>query len=185
VSDPRIAEALWRPYVEDVALACLGRNPVEDTALVLAIGMRETWLGTCVGYEPKGRNGRGDGGHGRGLFQIDDRGPFKHLVPPDGEDWPVFVQAQAACQVLSTARRELQEFQSTLAPTLWETAVVCRYNSALSAVQWALRNGEDPNIVTTGKDYGRDVLTLRDTLRSTFPAVFPPPQSNVTPPEIA
>lgn len=173
VLDPRLAESLWRPYVQDIALACLERSPVEDTALVVAIGLRETWLGTCPGYVPLfSHNGRGDGGHGRGLFQIDDRGPFKHLIPPDGEDWPPFVQAQAACVVLAAARDELAEFRGT---SVFEVAVACRYNAALANVQRAVRIGVDPNLVTTGKDYGRDVLALRDGLRRLYPTTFPPP----------
>jgi hypothetical protein len=173
IPDPRLAEPCWRPYVEDIALACLSREPYEDAALVVAIGIRESNLGRSL--SPRGdHNGTGDGGHGRGLFQIDDRGPFKHLIPEPGVDWPPFIQVQAACQVLATARHELVEFKDSLSQGAWEEAVVCRYNSALSAVQWALRNGKSPNDVTTGKDYGRDVLAMRDGLRRLYPATFPP-----------
>ena len=173
VLDPRLAESLWRPYVEDVALACLDRDPVEDTALVLAIGIRESNLGRSL--TPAGdHNGTGDGGHGRGVWQLDDRGPFKHLIPAVGEDWPPFIQAQCACQVLSTARHELAEFKDSLPTRAWDEAVACRYNSALTAVQWALRNGHSPNEVTTGRNYGRDVLALRDGLRRVYPETFPP-----------
>lgn len=173
--DHRLRETLWRPYVQDIALACLERTPHEDTALVVAIGLRETWLGTCVGYAPKGPGGRGDGGHGRGLFQIDDRGPWRHLIPPDGVEWTPFQQAQAACTVLAGARAELADFRGALSVWAWDQAVAARYNAALENVRWALRNGLDPDRVTTGKDYGRDVLALRDGLRRTFPSTFPPP----------
>jgi hypothetical protein len=172
-ADPRLAEPVWRPYVEDIALACLSREPHEDAALVVAVGIRESGLGRWL--TPRGdHNGAGDGGHGRGLFQIDDRGPFKHLIPEPGTDWPPFIQAQAACQVLATARRELAEFKGSLTTWAWDEACACRYNSALSAVQWALRNGHSPNDVTTGKDYGRDVLAMRDGLRRLYPSTFPP-----------
>lgn len=173
-ADRRLREQLWRPYVEDVALACLDRWPHEDTALVVAIGLRETWLGTCVGYAPKGPNGVGDGGHGRGLFQIDDRGPFAYLVPPAGADWPAYIQAQCACVVLARAREELADFRGALSGWGWDQAVAARYNAALENVRWALRNGLDPDRVTTGKDYGRDVLSLRDGLRRLYPTTFPP-----------
>jgi hypothetical protein len=173
VLDPRLSESLWRPYVEDVALACLERTPHEDTALVVAIGIRESNLGRSL-TPPGDRNGTGDGGHGRGLFQIDDRGPFKHLIPDPGTDWPAFVQAACACTVLATARQELDGFRGALQDRDWDEAVACRYNAALSNIQWALRNGRDPNAVTTGRDYGRDVLALRDGLRRFFPETFPP-----------
>lgn len=169
--DSRLAEALWRPYFEPIRIACRMRTPEEDPALVVAIGLRETWLGTCPGYEPKGPSGRGDGGHGRGLFQIDDRGPFKHLIAEDGEEWSAYVQAQAACTVLATAREELRGFEAF--PD-FEVAVVCRYNAALANVLAALQVRRDPNLVTTGKDYGRDVLQLRAQLRAAFPETFPP-----------
>lgn len=181
VLDPRLAEHLWRTYADDVALACAAvGDPAIDTPLVLAIGLRETWLGTCEGYEPKGLMGRGDGGHGRGLFQIDDRGPWRHLIPEDGQPWPAFVQALAACRVLAQARADLAEFQSSPA---YELAVICNYNASLENVRWALRNGRDPNAVTTGKDYGRDVQALRDGLRRLYPETFPlpTPQQPATP----
>lgn len=177
-ADPRLRWPLLEPYVGHIGFACAERG--EDMALVTAIGLRETWLGTCVGYMPKGPNGRGDGGHGRGLFQIDDRGPWKHLIPPDGSDWPVLAQARAACTVLAGARQELAEFRGALSERAWDEAVACRYNAALENVRWALRNGRDPNGVTTKgssgeRDYGRDVLALRDGLRALFPSTFPLP----------
>jgi len=186
-TDPRLAWTLIEPYVGHIGFACDARQPREDLALVVAIGLRETHLGTCWGYSPQGPNGRGDGGHGRGLFQIDDRGPFKYLIPPDGADWPVFVQASCACIVLAQARLELAAFRGALAPRSWEEAVACRYNAKLENVVWSLRAGRDPNLVTTpgplapvdpvtGKrlgDYGRDVLALRDGLRRLYPSIFP------------
>jgi hypothetical protein len=173
--DPRIRAELWQPYVQDIARACLAQEPHEDNALVVAIWARETHIGTCPGYAPKGPNGRGDGGHGRGLGQIDDRGPWKHLIPPDGTDWTPFEQAMATCTVLSGARQELADFRGALSPRAWDETVVCRYNAALVNVRWAITNGRDPNLVTTGRDYGRDVLALRDKLRAAFPATFPRP----------
>ena len=169
-TDHRLKEALWTPYVEDIALACLSFDPHIDTALIVAIGLRETWLGTCPGYVPKGPNGVGDGGHGRGLFQIDDRGPFKTLIPPAGADWPVIVQAQSACKVVIDAQTILTAWRDN---PLFERAVAACYNSGPSNVSWALRNGYDPDRVTTGKDYGRDVLMLRDGLRKMWPTRFP------------
>lgn len=191
-ADPRIHEHLWAPYVQDVELACASWTPLEDTALVLAHWAREVVFGTCGPsfVVPPGLPiwmGRGDGGHGRGFPQIDDRAEFAYLIPPDGEDWPVFKQAQATCVVLAAAREDLAEFRGALSPHAWDEAVACRYNAKLENVQWAIRNGRDPNRVTTpgplaltdpatGRkvgDYGRDVLALRDGLRALFPTRFP------------
>lgn len=176
--DPRLRWPLLQPYVGHIGFACAEFQ--EDHALVVAIGLRETWLGTCVGYLPKGPNGRGDGGHGRGLFQIDDRGPWRHLIPPDGPDWTVLDQARAACTVLAGARAELADFRGALDDRAWAEAVACRYNAALENVRAALTSGRDPNGVTTKgssgeRDYGRDVLALRDGLRALYPSTFPTP----------
>lgn len=197
-TDPRLAERLWRPYVEDIALACLARVPAEDAGLVVAIWARETVFGHCGPsfVVPAGQPvwmGRGDGGHGRGFGQIDDRGPFAYLIPADGEEWPPFIQASCTCIVLARAREELADFRGALAPRAWDEAVACRYNAKLENVRWALRNGRDPNLVTTpgphapvdpatGRrlgDYGRDVLALRDGLRRLYPTTFPLPAGAV------
>ncbi len=174
-TDPRLAWPLVEPYVGQIQYACWQRHPAEDPALVVAIGLRETWLGTCAGYAPQGPGGRGDGGHGRGLFQIDDRGPFAYLVPPDGAEWPPFVQASCACIVLARAREELADFRGSLSPWGWDQAVAARYNARLDNVRWALRMGLDVDRVTTGRNYGRDVLALRDGLRALYPSTFPRP----------
>jgi hypothetical protein len=182
--DLRLTEAYWQPYVQDVALACEAAR--EDTVLIVAIGLRESNLGRAL--VPRGPSGRGDGGHGRGLFQIDDRGPWKHLIPADGVEWSVFEQATAACRVIAGAREELSAFQGSMGPRAWDIVVACRYNADLGNIKWALTNGRDPNCVTTpgpfapvdpatGKrlgDYGADVIKLRDGLRATYPLTFPP-----------
>jgi hypothetical protein len=190
--DPRLRWPLLQPYSGAVGFACAEFG--EDHALVLAIWARETTFGTCgpsfvVAPGQPIWMGRGDGGHGRGFPQIDDRGPWKHLIPPDGADWPVLDQARASCTVLAGARAELAAFRGAISERAWEEAVACRYNAALANVQWAIRNGRDPNLATTpgpyaavdpatGKrlgDYGRDVLAMRDGLRALYPSTFPLP----------
>ncbi len=176
IIDPRLARAIWQPYVGDIALACESRRPPEDTALIVAIGLRETILGTAPDYvhaDPeRPYMGTGDGGHGRGLFQLDDRGPFKHLVPALGEDWTPFIQACCAIAVIEDARRSLADLVDD---ELYERAVVAAYNCGAGAARLALRAGKDPDFWTTGRDYGRDVLALRDRLRHLYPETFPSP----------
>lgn len=191
-ADPRLRWPLLQPYSGTVGFAA--KEFGEDHALVLAIWARETTLGTCGPsfVVPPGQPiwmGRGDGGHGRGFPQIDDRGPWKHLIPPDGVEWSVLDQARATCTVLAGARVELAAFRGSLSPRAWEEAVACRYNAALANVVWAIRNGRNPNRVTTpgphapvdpetGKrvgDYGLDVIRLRDGLRALYPSTYPTP----------
>jgi hypothetical protein len=158
------------PYLPDFEEAALLEG--EDCALLCAIALRETWAGWAPGYRPKGSYiGRGDGGHGFGLFQMDDRGPYGHLPRECPEATP-FLQARWACQVLKDARRDLADFKDH---PLHERAVVARYNASLKRIREALVLGHDPDHVTTGKDYGADVLRRRDWLRATYPARFPKP----------
>jgi hypothetical protein len=177
---PKRALQVVEPFLDELFLAA--GEAGEDVALLCAVMLRESIGGTIL--TPPGRNGRGDGGHGRGLFQIDDRGPFRHLIPPDGEDWPVLVQARAACHVLATARVELAAFAAL---PIFERAVACRYNAKLENVVRELEllaagkkrpdgRDPDPDLVTTGKDYGSDVLRLRDLVRAARPERFPPPR---------
>ena len=193
MNDTRLERKIWGPYVEDIALACVSRFPNEDAATVTAVGLRETIMGTCRDYVvPPGQPvwmGRGDYGHGWGFFQIDDRGPFKYLLPAPGDDWSVYVQACCACVVLADARRGLEMFRSNVKHWEFEQAVCASYNLGVPHVTYALRQGIDPDRLTTpgpralvdpatGRrlgDYGKDVLMLRDGLRRAFPTLFPTP----------
>lgn len=163
------------PYLPDFAEAALLEG--EDTALLAAICLRETAAGWGSGYKPKGSYlGRGDAGHGFGLFQIDDRGKYGHLVKECPEATP-FLQARWACQVLRDARAELDEFRGL---SVFEVASVCRYNASLASVLRSLRVGVDPNLVTTEHNYGADVLRRRDLLRTVHGDRFPKPQKENT-----
>lgn len=147
-----------RAAIEKGALdfACASGLPPEDPLLVAAIGLRETWLGRVKDYTPYlSPDGTGDGGHGRGYFQIDDRGPFKHLIRP--APWPLDVQAAAACEVLADARHVLAPFAGSPKFLL---AVVCAYNVGTIDVVKIMAVDGNPNRDTTGGEYGDDVLRV-------------------------
>lgn len=168
--DPRDDLLRLRPYLSDFAEAALLHQ--EDTALLCAIALRETWAGWAPGYQPKGSHlGKGDGGHGWGLFQMDDRGPYAKW-PREAPEASPYLQARWACMVLTDARRELVRFAHH--PRYLE-ACLCAYNAGSRRVAWALDRDQDPNAVTSGGDYGRDVLRRRDQLRARYPSTFPPP----------
>lgn len=117
--------------------------------LLLAIASRETDMNDVVG----------DGGHGRGLFQIDDRSHTsflaKHGASGPGGKPPVKEAAKYAAQLV----RDNLEFGSRKGVPERD-----RLKFALSAYNagpgGALKGWEagDSDARTTGADYGRDVL---------------------------
>ncbi len=168
--DPRDDLLRLEPYLSEFAEAALAE--AEDTALLAAIALRETWAGWAPGYTPKGTHlGFGDSGHGFGLFQIDNRGPYAHL-PKECPDASAFLQARWACWVLKDARRDLVHFRGS---AYFERAVLSTYNAGAPAVRRALLMGHDPDRVTTRQNYGADVLFRRDRLVRAHPERFPRP----------
>ncbi len=173
-SDPRDDLARLEPYLGEIAEACLLEG--EDVALLCAIGLRETWFTWAPGYSPRGSIlGRGDGGHGFGPYQIDNRGRYGHL-PRECPEATAFLQTRWVCQVLRDARAELQPYRDH---PQFERAVCARYNASFERVRIGLEAG-DPDIGTTPSvrhgpgDYGKDVLRRRDWLRENYPDRFPP-----------
>ncbi len=70
----------------DVILQVAAEQSV-DPFVIVALGEQETRWGTGPGYTPRGSpTGTGDGGHGRGLMQIDDRTWSEWLATHDWGD---------------------------------------------------------------------------------------------------
>jgi hypothetical protein len=170
--DPKDDLERLRPYLSDFAEAALLEG--EDCALLCAVALRETHAGWAPGYKVPAGNprhlGYGDAGHGFGLFQVDDRGPYAYL-PREAPQATPYLQARWACWVLKDAREELREFKDL--PVL-EVAAICAYNAGSPAVKRQLRQGKHPDHATAHGDYGSDVLRRRDELRRKHPDVFPP-----------
>lgn len=109
--------------------------------MLFALGSRETNLRDVVG----------DGGHGRGVWQRDDR---SFTIP---NPYPVQQQALDAGNLLRShfvAYRT--EYRGTTVP-LWR-ASVCAYNAGRQGVRNAIAAGKKPDEATTFGDYGADVL---------------------------
>jgi LysM repeat protein len=102
--------------------------------LLIAVGSRETNLTNKVG----------DGGHGHGVWQRDDR----WWTIPDGYDQNVRQQAEDAATLLAANYKALGG---------WGPAVAA-YNAGLTGVKDAIKAGKSPDSVTTGGDYAADVL---------------------------
>lgn len=116
--------------------------------LLYAVGSRETNLTDELG----------DGGHGHGVFQLDDR---SHKIP---DPFPVTLQAEIAATMLAGL---IHNFDGNVG------AGVCAYNAGAGAVARQLRMHRDPNGVTAGGDYGADVLERCSFIQRM--AVPPPP----------
>lgn len=106
--------------------------------LLYAIGSRETNL----------RNVVGDGGHGHGIWQRDDR---SWTIPADYLQTPG-KQANDAANLLMSLQRRFE-----VQPNAW-TCAIAAYNAGGGSVARALANGQEPDSVTTGRDYAADVV---------------------------
>lgn len=120
---PRLAR--WVDVVQPIALH-YGLDPL----LVLSVIDRESLGGDAL--TPKGPGGTGDGGHGRGLCQVDDRShPFTSCTDDAGrflwaDPW---LNVSYACRLL---RRLLDTFHNDSA------AALAAYNAGAGRVQRAL-----------------------------------------------
>jgi hypothetical protein len=138
------------------------------TALVLAIGSRETNLANIVG----------DGGHGRGWLQIDDRFHAawlkEHAGCKDGTWHAKFASALAPGRVPTLTAATLQAIDmlhsnaafgaSRKVPPAQRTRfAVAAYNAgAGGAIQGFTKGDVDAN--TTHHDYSSDVLARREAV---------------------
>lgn len=165
-----LRNAGWAPYF-DAAAASYQFEPT----LLIAIASRETNL----------RNIIGDGGHGYGVMQIDDRSY------PDWCHSGAWKNVQSAilkgAQVLDGKRADLkasqgkrlsvggQSFTGKTGLTdaeLLRTAVAA-YNSGLWAY-YGLTTKNDPDFHTTGKDYSADVQQRQAVFQRLMAAVEAP-----------
>lgn len=145
LNEYRRSVASW-PFIADVEATY--RLP---RCLLVAVGSRETNMTNEVG----------DGGHGYGVWQYDDR---SHTIPA-GFDADVHQQATVAASML---RGLIDYFAGNV------KAACCAYNAGAAAVRSALSAGRDPDSVTTGRDYGSDVLARMAYLQGATAAPPPP-----------
>jgi hypothetical protein len=154
----------FEPLIREISLG-FGLNP----AIVAAVISRESGGGRLL-RGPNGERmkpgqmffrGTGDRGHGRGLMQIDDRF-WKGALDLGGDSteedawaWAPFNIAMG-CFVLRDAY-DFAEKKIKERGDLVERAALAMYNAGPRAVRLAARGG-DPDSVTHGGDYGRDVM---------------------------
>lgn len=114
--------------------------------LLLAVGSRETNLVNKVG----------DGGHGHGVWQQDDR----WWKVPAGFDQDVRAQAEKAGDMLADNYAALKDW----------SAAIAAYNAGVTGVKSALAAGKSADSATTGGDYAADVLGRQIQMKGAAPA---------------
>jgi soluble lytic murein transglycosylase-like protein len=139
----------------EIAAAAMATAPADVGPLLWALVLgaimdRESGGGRYL--VPSGPSGTGDNGHGRGLMQIDDRD--RPPIPGraafvQGGDWK-----DPAKNVLFGARILAAYYDRS-------SRDLARSIAAYNAGPAALR-AENPDSITTGKNYSRDVLARVD-----------------------
>jgi len=146
------------PHLQEIRLrgyeAIIGDASQEfnlQSSIIAGVGSRESLWGIIL--NPPGPGGVGDGGHGKGLMQIDDGA---HEFARTGNWQDPRANVFFGCGILADQREALKREGLTGRTLLRFT--LASYNAGLGAVLRALDRGIDPDDVTTGGDYGRDVL---------------------------
>lgn len=142
--------------------------------LLVAIMERESRSGEAL--SPKGPSGTGDGGHGRGLMQIDDRsfGPDAQGVGKgDGwlasHDWrdPI-ANIRKGAQVYKGKRKYIQSKVPGLSDYQLMAASLAAYNSGEGTIVQSLKAGRNVDSTTAGGDYSSDVLKRIAAMEAAF-----------------
>ena len=173
MSDPRDDLKRLAPWLS-AFVAAADEYQVRRSVLA-AMCLRES-LGSWAGaYTRKGSHlGWGDHGRAFGLWQVDRRyheAALRGLVPGHQLLTPLG-QARYAAAIIAGARAFLAAWHPA-SPRL-EQAAVAAHNADLSRVDLQLESGSDPDAVTTGFDYGADVLRRAAALEARDPTTFPP-----------
>jgi len=125
-----------------------------STAIIAGLGDRETLWGLSSDLSQPGPAGTGDGGHGRGLMQIDDRTWSSWISATDWTDPGQNVLKGA--QIYAAGYNQLQN--AGVDPSILARAAADAYNAGPGTVLAAIQAGADPDSVSTGGNYGADVM---------------------------
>lgn len=174
-----------RQYAPLIASVCVG-DPSDidycDTYDFAALGARETEWATAPGYAPHGDPfGRGDGGHGYGIFQIDDR-----TYPGEIAAVEQLRHAGAGAALRRMFEYALGDFVSgrrallgsmrrngiDLSPSLLRRATFAAYNAGPGRVYRFAAEGHDFDALTTGADYSKWCVAKAEALRAAAPDLF-------------
>lgn len=185
-------DAIWTALLPSYAqpyapiILRVSREEGVDPNLIFGLGDRETLWGTSRYLDQPGPAGRGDGGHGHGLMQIDDRSWAPWLASNDWTDpytnvkkgvrilkgkkaffegrssvanltdGSTVVIGSASASRLKVAPGTYKDPRPLMNSALWSAAIAA-YNTGEGNVLRALAVGKSPEYTTAGGDYLTDV----------------------------
>jgi hypothetical protein len=139
-------------------------------SILAAIGFRESHFTWAPGYTPKGNpRGKGDAGHGHGIWQIDDRTWGDWLKKNDWGD--PLVNARKACSILrdNYGYLKLLAAMPAVPPATFERIVIAAYNAGPSRARKGFTIHGNPDHFTAGGDYSIWVVRKAADLRVQIP----------------
>ncbi|MGF1499112.1 MAG: SH3 domain-containing protein [Elainellaceae cyanobacterium] len=148
--NPTYYSQSYRPFIESAA----ARYDWLQPSVIGGIGSRESAWGRIL--SPRGPGGTGDGGHGRGLMQIDDRFHASFINTGAWRDPKASID-YGIDKVLAPNYGYLDR-NTTLEGVDLLRGALASYNAGLGSVKRALAEGRDVDYYTTGQDYSWDVL---------------------------
>lgn len=152
-----------QPYAD--AILQVSEEEQVSPFLIFALGDRESGWGRFL--TPPDPSGTGDGGHGRGLLQIDDR---SHAAWLDANDWtdPLTNISYGIHNIFVPQYKQLQA--AGLTGAVLEQAAVSAYNHGVHGVLRSIQATGNPDAGTTQGNYGSDVLARAATAASNYGA---------------
>lgn len=121
-----------------------------DLAMAFGLGSRESNWGRTL------QNGWGDRGNAYGIFQVDKRFHQQHINSGHCSNFKLHSE-----YALNLLENNISYFYKKY-PNDGDANLIrgiCAYNAGCRGVeQKALKNGYSPDVATTGKNYGTDVL---------------------------
>jgi hypothetical protein len=115
------------------------------------------------------KQARGDGGHGRHFWQIDDRSYPEFVNSTPQSD--VVAYAKKAVECLEEKRKYLESkgwTENVLGDEDFLRAIVASYNCGQGNVNKALKAGADVDRYTFGGDYSKSVMEFAGVYRKLF-----------------
>lgn len=146
--DPK--NSSYRPLIESAA----NRYDWLAPSVVAGIGSRESAWGRFL--SPQGPTGTGDGGHGRGLMQIDDR--FHQGFINSGQWTDAKANINYGIDNVLSNYYDYLDINTTLDGKELLRGAIASYNAGPTSVLNAINQGRDIDYYTTGQDYSWDVL---------------------------